>query len=90
MQTEERIHRLKLGVIQSELLAEVKLVCLDVLYDCVSETTIKTAQSASPQLDILKLIANANPKHANDLKWEALPLIEEAISGLHNPAPATA
>ena len=90
MQAEERIHHLKLDVIQSKLPAEVKLVCLDVLYDSVSETTLKTARSAPQQFDILKLIANANPNYANNLKWEALPLIEEAISDLHSPAPTPA
>ena len=86
---DEKVHHLKLRVIQSSLAPEVKLVCLDILYDSASEATIKTAQSAPQGLDVLKLIANANPKHVNNLKWEALPLIEEAVGDQHSPVPAT-
>jgi len=88
--TDEKVQTLTLRVIQSNLLPEAKLVCLDILYDRASEATIKTTQSVPHRLDVLKLIANANPKYVNNLKWEALPLIEEAIGDQHSPVPTAA
>lgn len=73
------------AVVKANLPLDVTVICLDVLYDRATAKTVERARRSVPEnynrYDIVRLVAGTNPRFADKLFWESLPMIEEAVHG---------
>ncbi len=73
------------AILAANLPLDVAVICLDVLYDRATAKTVERARRCPPeyydQYDIVRLVAGTNPRFANKIFWESLPMIEEAVHG---------